>query len=456
VRKLYIPRPYAPQSVEFMLRHQRCNFWAPPGFGKTSMAYTAIDSLAVLDLEYRPKLVLAPLRVARDTWPDEALKWQHLKNMRVSAICGTPKQRLEALRRPAEVYTCNYENLPWLVEQEGSKWRFGTVVADEAVKLKGFRLRQGGKRAHALGQVAWTHVNRWLNLTGYPAPNGLIDLWGQMWFIDRGARLGNSFSAFTNRWFRTGYNGFGLFPLPHAQNEIQELIKDVTLTLDPKDWFDLKDPIVTEVKVKLPPAARKIYKEFEKTMFAELACGTELEVFNAAALTQKCSQIANGFAYINGGWKVIHDEKLDALESLVDEIGTQVLVAYSFVSDIERITARLGKRCALISKPGGMKAFKAGDAQVGLAFDGSLGHGVDGLQTFTNRLIRFGHTWNLDNRLQMLERIGPVRQFQAGLDRSVLIYDIVAEETVDESMIERHTTKADIQTILTKAMKRAK
>lgn len=417
------------------------------------MTYTAIDALEALGLESRPILVLAPLRVARDTWPDEALKWKHLKDMTVSAICGDHKERKEALKRKARVYTCNYENIPWLVEQEGAKWRFGTVIADESVKLKSFRLRQGGKRAQALAQVAWTHVNRWLNLTGYPAPNGLQDLWGQMWFIDQGARLGRSFSNFSDRWFHTGFNGFGLHPFPHSQREIEDKIRDVTLTLDPKDWFDLRDPVMNQVNVKLPAQAMKVYKEFEKTMFAELMCGSELEVFNAAALTNKCLQIANGQVYMDGKWKAIHSEKLDALESLADEIGGQALVSYTFVSDIERIMERMGKRCALISKPEGMKAFRAGDVQLGLSHPASMGHGVDGLQHVTNQLIWYGRDWNLDNALQMAERIGPVRQAQAGLNRPVMVHNIVATNTIDEQVIERHTSKRDVQQLLLEAMK---
>lgn len=440
--------------VEFLLRHQRCNLWAPPGFGKTSMAYTAIDAMYQVGLEDRPTLVLAPLRVARDTWPDEALKWHHLRDITVSAITGSPAQRREALARKAMVYTTNYENLPWLIEHTDGKWPFGTVIADESTRIKSFRLKQGGKRAQALSKIAWTGVNRWVNMTGTPAPNGLQDLWGQQWFIDQGQRLGRTFSAFRERWFHTGHNGWGVHPFPHTQREIQDALRDVSLTLDPKDWFDLKEPIVTQVKVKLPVLAMKMYKQFEKTMFTELMCGTELEVFNAAALTNKCLQIANGCAYHEEGKKVIHDAKLEALESLVDEIGSQVLVAYAFVSDMDRICAKFGKRCAVISTAEGMHAFKSGNAQIGLAHPASMGHGVDGLQNYTNVLIRFGRDWNLENQLQMLERIGPVRQFQAGLDRPVLVYDIVAEDTIDEDVIARHESKREVQDILMAAMRR--
>lgn len=455
-RKPYSPRPYAPSATEFLIRHQRCNLWAKPGMGKTAIAYTALDAMYLLGLESRPTLVLGPKRVATDVWPDEVLKWQHLRDVDVVAICGTQKQRTAALAREAAVYTTNYENLPWLVETLGDKWPFGTVVADESVKIKSFRLRQGGKRAQALSKVAWTHVNRWMNLTGYPAPNGLKDLWGQMWFIDQGKRLGRSFNAFQDRWFRTGYDGFSIVALPHAQAEIQALIADVTLTLDPRDWFDLREPVCTVVRVKLPAPAMKLYKEFEKTMFAELTCGTELEVFNAAALTNKCLQIANGFAYHEGGVKQVHDAKIEALEGLVDEIGEPVLVGTAFVEDEQRILKVFGDRCALLATAQGMRDFKAGRKQIGLANPASIGHGTDGLQNVCNSVIFYGHDWNLDNRIQFVERVGDMRQFQAGLDRPTFIYDLVAEDTIEEDVLVRHASKASVQEILTTAMKRLK
>jgi hypothetical protein len=242
---------------------------------------------------------------------------------------------------------------------------------------------------------------------------------------------------------------------PHAQKEIEGLLKDVSLTLDAKDWFTLEEPIVNRVIVPLPPAAMKMYKAFEKTMFAELLCGSELEVFNAAALTNKCLQIANGVVYHQEGDKPIHDAKLEALESLVEEINAPVIVAYSFKSDIARIKKLFGeKRCALISEPDGMRRFMKGTVQVGLTHDMSVGHGVDGLQNVCNNLIRFGHTWNLENRLQLVERIGPVRQKQAGHERAVYIHDIVAGGTIDEVVLERHETKTEVQDLLLQAMKR--
>jgi hypothetical protein len=198
----------------------------------------------------------------------------------------------------------------------------------------------------------------------------------------------------------------------------------------------------------------KLYKEFEKTMFAELACGTELEVFNAAALTNKCLQIANGFAYYEGGVKWFHDAKIEALENLVDEIGEPVLVGTAFVEDQERLVKVFGDRCALLATKDGMKAFKSGAKQVGLANPGSIGHGTDGLQNVCNSVVFYGHDWNLDNRIQFIERVGDMRQFQAGLDRPTFIYDLVAQDTIEEDVMVRNEGKFSVQEILQNAMKR--
>lgn len=461
IRKEYIPRAYAPDAIKFMLEHQRCALFAGMGMGKTSMVYTMLDQMYMLSLESRPTLVLGPKRVARDTWPEEVLKWKHLRDIDVVNIGGTVKQRKQALMEDAAVYTANYEQLPWLLEHLDGKFPWGVVVADESTRLKSFRLQQGGKRAAALAKVAHTQVNRWINLTGTPAPNGLIDLWGQTWFLDQGHRLGRTFGAFKDRWFYRKPSGgqFAgpLVPHKHSEAQIHAAIKDICMTLDPADWFDIEKPIVTTLKVSLPPDVRKMYKQLEKEMFVKLADDAHVEAFNAAALTNKCLQLANGAVYTDdkGKWSAVHDAKLDALESVVEEAnGMPVLVAYNFISDKERIMKKFPK-AVLLSEKAGMAKFKAGHAPIGLAHPKSMGHGIDGLQTVTNILVRFGHDWNLEERMQMLERIGPVRQKQAGLDRPVMVYDIVADGTVDNTVIERHETKREVQDLLLEAMKRS-
>lgn len=450
----FTPRPYQTMIRDHILDVPRCAIWAGMGMGKTTGTLNALDLLSITEGD--PMLVVAPLRVARSTWPDEAGKWSHLSGLEVVPVLGSPSERLAALRVDAPVYTTNYENLPWLVEQWGERWPYKTVVLDESTKVKGFRTRQGGMRARALGTVAHTKIKRIVELTGTPSPNGLQDLWGQAWYLDRGHRLGRSFTAFSQRWFRTKPNGFGIEPLPHAQAEIQDKMRDLCLTVDARDWFDLKEPIVTNIFVDLPMKARKHYAEMEKAMFTQLD-EHEVEAFGAAAKTIKCLQIANGAAYVGDGnddWKVLHDEKIDALASIIEEsAGMPVLVAYHFKSDLARLLKAFPAGRALDADPGTLKAWNAGRIPVLFAHPASAGHGLN-LQDGGNILVYFSHWWNLEERQQILERVGPTRQMQAGYDRPVFVYNLIARDTVDDLVIERVESKREVQDILIAAMKR--
>lgn len=449
-------RPIQQPMVDWAREHKRCAIWGGMGIGKTSAMEFLIALLKLLgEVSGEPWLVLGPMRVARDTWPEDLARWEQFRDLRIVPLTGTPSERADKLKSRADIYTISYDLAPWLVEHYTERWPFRHVIADESDRLKGFRTRQGGKRSHSIGRIAHNLTDRWINLTGTPSPNGLKDLWGQTWFLDRGARLGRTFTAFTERWFKPNWNGYGVTPMPHADKEIHAALHDICLTIDPKDYFDLKEPIVISVKVKLPPAARKIYKALEKELFAELGELGNVEVFNAAALTNKCLQLANGAVYTEyPKWAAIHDEKIEAVRSILAEAGgTPVLLAYQFKSDVARLRAAFPSAVEL-STDIGMKAFRAGDAPIGLAHPKSLGHGIDGLQNVSNILIRYGHDWNLGERMQMLERIGPVRQMQAGLDRPVFVYDVIAEDTIDETVIEAHTAKRDVQNALLLAMKR--
>ena len=260
--KIFTPRPYQDLIINHEIDTLRCNIWAGMGMGKTVATLTTLEDLFMAGAETKPALVLAPLRVAASTWPDEAVKWGHLRNIEVQPIVGNAKARTAALANSnASVFTINYDNLVWLVEELGGRWPFGTVIPDESTRLKSFRLRGGGKRAAALGKVAHKHVRRWMNLTGTPAPNGLVDLWGQAWFVDQGQRLGRTYGAFTSRWFNSiqfpGQSWTKLEPFAHSQDEIQRALADVTISLDAADWFDIKDPIHNVIRVDMPPKARQ-------------------------------------------------------------------------------------------------------------------------------------------------------------------------------------------------------
>lgn len=448
------PRRYQEGIRDYILDNPRCAIWASMGLGKSVSTLTA---LADLDLVDGPALVCAPLRVAQSTWPDEAAKWGHLAGFDVVPVVGPLAQRRAALRRAAPVYTTNYEQLPWLVEELGERWPFHTLVCDESTRLKGFRQRQGTLRARALASVAHSRVRRWINLTGTPAPNGLQDLWGQTWFLDGGQRLGRTFSAFSSRWFRPHWSGYGITPLDHARPEIEQRLSDICLSLDARDHFDLREPIVNVVRVELPAKARVLYRSMEREMFAQID-GHEVEAFSAAARTIKCLQIANGAAYVDETateWVEVHDAKLQALDSIVSEAaGAPVLVAYHFKSDLARLLRAFPQGRHLDTDPQTIYDWNAGRIPILFAHPASAGHGLN-LQDGGNILVIFGHWWDLEQYQQIVERIGPARQAQAGHDRPVWIHQIVAADTVDELVLARRESKREVQDLLLEAMTRA-
>jgi SNF2 family DNA or RNA helicase len=458
-RRAFTPRPYQHEMIAHMLDTPRCALWAGMGLGKTVSTLSALDALSMV--ESAPTLVLAPLRVAATTWPDEVAKWDHLSGLSVVPIIGTPGEREAALRRDAAVYTTNYENVPWLVEHFGAKWPFRTIVADESTRLKSFRLKQGGRRAQALARVAHTKASRFIELTGTPSPNGLQDLWGQAWFLDRGERLGHSFGAFEARWFRSVQMGSTfaakrLDPFPFAQAQIEDALRDVCLSLDAADHFDLDEPIVNDIRVELPPAARRAYEAMEDEMFLALDSGGEIEAVNAASRTIKCLQLANGAIYTDGActaWEEIHDAKIRALEEIVEEAaGAPVLVAYHFKTDAARLMRAFPRGRMLDKDPATIRDWNAGRIPVLFAHPASAGHGLN-LQDGGNILAFFGHWWDLEQYQQIVERIGPTRQAQAGHKRPVFIHHILAARTVDELVHRGRQTKRRVQDVLLEAMK---
>lgn len=471
MRQAFTPRDYQTVIIDQHLDNARCGTWAGMGLGKTVSSLTALDIKFISGQESKPALVLAPKRVAQSTWPDEAAKWEHLRSIEVKPIIGSQAERMAALRdRNASVFTINYENLPWLMETLGDKWPFGPVISDESTKLKSFRLRQGSKRAAAIASVAHTKIKSWVNLTGTPSPNGLSDLWGQTWFLDQGIRLGRSFNAFQQRWFQA-VPGAGDFhqirPMPFAQQQIQDKLRDICLTLEAKDYFDIDEPIESTIFIDLPSKSREVYTALEKEMFAQLGEGEhELEAFTAAAKSQKCHQLANGAVYVDpqdgeelpGVRKFyeLHDAKLQALESIIEEAaGMPVLVAYHFKSDLARLQKAFPRGRVLDDNPQTIRDWNAGKIPYMFAHPASAGHGLN-LQDGGNIVAYFSVDWNLEYHQQILERIGPTRQKQSGYDRPVFVYYILARDTVDEQIKERLEGKGSVQDLLLNAMKRRK
>lgn len=453
----FTPRPYQKQIIKAIVENDRVAVWAGMGLGKSAATLAAIDILQLVDPS--PVLVLAPLRVAQSTWPDEARKWEDFHHLRVVPITGDMKRRKAALAAPADVYTTNYEQLPWLVETLGKAWPFRMVVADEATRLKGFRLNQGAMRARALGKVVKAGlISRFVELSGTPAPNGLIDLWGQIWMLDQGQRLGKTYGAFAERYFHQVPMPDGwtmLKPRAFADEQIHAALSDICFSLEAKDYFDLKEPIRNVIGVEMPAAARKVYDQLQAEAFAEIG-EHEITAANAAALTVKCLQAANGALYVDedGAWSKLHDAKLDALDSIVEEAaGMPVLVAYHFKSDLARLRVRFAFARELDADPQTITDWNAGKIRMLLAHPASAGHGLN-LQDGGSIIAFFGLWWDLEQHQQIIERIGPTRQMQAGYDRPVFIHYITAKGTVDELVLARLESKRSVQDILMEAMKK--
>lgn len=453
--RTFVPHDYQRDAMRHLHANPRAALWMPMGGGKTVSTLTALNDLSLVE-DVFPALVLAPLRVARTVWGPETEKWAHLKHLRVSVVTGSVAQREAALKTPADIYAMNYDNLVWLTEYFGAYWPFRTVIADESTRLKSFRLRQGSKRAGALGRVAHSKISRFIQLTGTPSPNGLKDLWGQAWFLDRGVRLGHSFRAFSDRWFQQGRDGYSLEPMPHAQAEIEGKLRDICLTVT---GLTVDEPIFNEIQVELPPAARAMYRDMEKDMFAQIA-QDGVEAVNAAGRTNKCLQLANGAIYLSeeeehGEWREVHKAKLEALESIVEEAaGAPVLVSYNFKSDLARMRKAFPQGRVLDNDPQTIVDWCAGKIPVLFAHPKSAGHGLN-LQEGGNILVFFGVNWNLEEHMQIIERIGPQRQKQSGFDRPVFVHLILARATVDYMVLDRLRSKRSVQDILLEAMKRS-
>lgn len=473
--KHYTPRPWAPLMTNHIVNNPRCAVWAPMGSGKSVTTLTALEAIEMCSGDAYPALALGPLRVARKVWSEETQKWEHTKHIEVSKVIGTADERIAGLKRDAQVYAINYENVDWLVKHmRHGAMPFRSIISDESRKLKAFRLKQGGAMTRALAEIAWNpKVAHFVELTGTPSPNGLKDLWGQMWFLDKGTRLGLSYKAFEERWFgfkriqdALGKTHVQSVIQKGADTEIHDRVRDLCLSINLRDWIDIKDPIIVPVRVELPPVARRLYREMERNFFIEIE-GHQIEAFHAASKSMKLLQLTNGAVYLDPdvtndddpkarAYKVVHDAKIEALKSIVEEAGdTPLLVAYQFKSDVPRITAAFPKGTVRVLKSEKDEDdFKAGLIPILLAHPKSAGHGIDGFQNVTNVIVFFGSSWDLELRQQIIERVGPTRQMQSGFDRPVFVYDIIAEGTIDEDVLLRHESKRSVQDILLDAVRK--
>ncbi len=418
---------------------------------KTVITLTAVINLLFDSFESHRVLVIAPLRVARDTWPSEVEKWDHLKDLIISAAVGTEEERLAALKTKADIYIINRENVQWLVEKSGVPFNYDTVVIDE---LSSFKNGQA-KRFKSLMTVR-PRVKRIIGLTGTPASNGLMDLWAEFRLLDMGQRLGRYITHYRNEYFtpdkRNGMVEFSYKPLPGAEERIYEKISDMTISMKATDLIRMPELIASEYTVRLSEKERERYDALKNDLVLALPDG-EVTAANAASLTNKLSQMANGAVYADDGSVThIHDRKLDALEDLIEAAnGKPVLVAYWFRHDLERIKERLHSLRIPFSemdKADSIKRWNNGEIPVGLIHPASAGHGLN-LQSGGSAIIWFGLTWSLELYQQTNARLW--RQGQES--KTVVLQHIVTEDTIDQRILKALSQKDVTQQSLIDAVK---
>lgn len=419
------------------------------GLGKTAITLTALNDLLFDYFTSHKILIIAPLRVARETWPNEIKKWEHLKDLKYSVVVGTEKERMTALYQPADIYIINRENVCWLVE----KWKFDfdTVVVDELSSFKNGK----AKRFKSLMKVR-PKVKRIVGLTGTPAGNGLMDLWAEFKVLDMGKRLGRFISGYRDEYFlpdkRNGQVIFTYKPKDGAEELIYKRINDITISMKAQDHIKMPELVEVEYPVYLNDKERKKYEELKKELVLSLD-GGEITIANAATLANKLSQMANGAVYDDDG-KVLelHDRKLEALEDIIEfSNGKNLLVGYWFNHDLKRIEKKLdelGITYAKLDKSEDIERWNKGELQVGLIHPASAGHGLN-LQEGGSNLVWYGLTWSLELYQQTIARL--YRQGQKS--ETVVIQHIITKGTIDESILSALRNKDKTQSALIDAVK---
>ncbi|MGX8700549.1 SNF2-related protein [Caproiciproducens sp.] len=447
----YEPHSYQTYAVRYIEDHPVAAVLLDMGLGKTSITLTALNNLLFDSFEAHRILVIAPLRVARDTWPAEIQKWDHLSLLTCSVAVGTEAERRAALLRRADICIINRENVQWLIEESGVPFDFDTVVVDELSSFKSHRT----KRFRALMKIR-PRVRRIIGLTGTPSANGLMDLWAEYRLLDMGQRLGRFIGQYRTDYFlpdkRSGQVVFTYKPLPGAEEAIYRRIADITISMKSADHLRMPKLISSEYEVRLSEEEQARYNDLKKDLVLRLPDG-EITAANAAALSNKLSQMANGAVYDDAGGTIhIHGRKLDALEDLIEAAnGKPVLVAYWFKHDFARISERLRKLhipFSPLDTPESIRRWNAGELPVALVHPASAGHGLN-LQSGGSTIIWFGLTWSLELYQQTNARLW--RQGQTA--DTVVVQHIVTKGTIDGRICRALSAKDRTQSALIEAVK---
>ncbi len=455
-------KPHEHQRIgaEFILNHPRCTLVADPGMGKTGIALMVIDLLKLVGSSFLPVLILAPKRVAEVVWTGERDRWSTFKDISMIQVLGDRREREAALRQPAaDVYICTYDLVPWLVEQwSPDKWPFKIVICDESSRLKSFRLNQGGKRTAALSKIA-KRTGRWINMTGTPMPNGPIDLWGSQWFVDFGAALKYSFSAYKEAYFIENPYSHKLTLQHGAEAAIHEALKPTMLALRAEDWLDITQPQLIPVAFELQPAVREQYRQMEKEFFLQLP-DADIEAGTAMVKSSKLLQISAGSIIDTetGESHAVHDSRLEALDDVLEQIeSAPLLVSYFWKADPPRILAHLASKKILARVYQGKQDEQDWNAR---KFRVLLLHMQSAFGLNLHKPCRdvffYTYVWSAELWQQMVERVGPARQAQAGKKVAVRVWYALAKGTVDRDVIDSNFGKITVEQALKRARARSR
>ena len=441
----YKPHEYQIYATEYILTHPIAAVLLDMGLGKSVITLSAIFDLTLDSFLVRKVLVIAPLRVARDTWPAEIEKWDHLKGLNYTVAVGTVAQRKRALMKRAQVYIINRENIEWLISRSGISFDFDMVVIDE---LSSFKSHQA-KRFKSLLKVR-PQVKRIVGLTGTPSSNGLMDLWAEYRLLDMGQRLGRFIGRYREDYFvpdkRNQQVIFSYKPKPGAEEAIYRLISDITISMKGSDYLKLPELVINEVPMKLSEKEMKTLDTMKRDLITTVK-GEEITAANAAALSGKLLQMANGAVYDDQGVVIhIHDRKLDALEDLIEAAnGKPVLIAYWFKHDLSRIQKRF--EVEVLSTRDSIKRWNDGEIPIAVTHPASAGHGLN-LQAGGSTLVWFGLTWSLELYQQTNARL-----WRQGQNETVVIHHLIAKGTIDERVMKALNDKNNTQAALIDAVK---
>ncbi|WP_438449373.1 SNF2-related protein [Gorillibacterium sp. sgz5001074] len=445
----YAPHKYQEYATQRILDTPYIGLFLEMGLGKTVSTLTAIDLLLNDYYDARRVLVIAPLRVAEDTWPREVEKWDHLRHLRISKVLGSVIQRRKALREQADVYVINRENVEWLVGEFGNKWPFDTVVIDELSSFK----NPDSKRFRALRRVR-PLVRRVIGLTGTPAPNGLLDLWAPVYLLDRGERLGGTMKYYKERYFIpvTTNDRISWKQKKEAELRIYEAIADIAVSMKAEDWLELPERIDRSIPVKLSAEARELYKKLERDLLLPYA-DADVVANTAAVLSNKLLQMASGAVYDEErGVKLIHDAKLGALEDIIEAAqGKPIMVFYNFQHSLARVQERFPQARILRKGKDGnedIRAWNNDEIPLLLLHPKSAGHGLNLQESSCQTVVWYDQIWSLEEDQQANARV-----HRQGQTRRIVVLRLIAEDTMDEEAVAALERKAEGQEALMQAVK---